>query len=334
MPTQPFENGIRWGIIGVGDVCEVKSGPAFNRVEGSRLVAVMRRNAAKAEDYAGRHGVPRWYSDADELLKDPGVNAIYIATPPDSHAAYALKAAALGKPVYVEKPMARSFQECTDMVKACDEAGVPLFVAYYRRCLPYFLKVKSLIEEGAIGDIRFVDIRIRKPVQPDIVGASGQEDNWRVLPEIAGAGYFYDLGSHQLDLMDFFFGPIAAASGVAANQAGAYPAEDIVMGTFRFENGILGQGSWCFNAAPGDELEMTTVYGSLGKITFPFFNNYRITLHRAGREEEVFHVDMPKHIQEPLIRTIVDELLGKGRCPSTGVSGGRTNRVMEWMLDA
>src|SRR3954454_8380540 len=142
---------IGWGIIGCGDVTEVKSGPAFNQIENSRLVAVMRRDGEKARDYAARHGVPFWSGDADEVIHHPEVNAVYVATPPGSHLEYALKVCAAGKPAYVEKPMARNASECAAMVEAFEHAGLPLFVAYYRRALPRFLKVKELIESGRIG---------------------------------------------------------------------------------------------------------------------------------------------------------------------------------------
>jgi predicted dehydrogenase len=327
-----FKNGVNWGIIGAGDVCEVKSAPAMTRVEGSKLVAVMRRNAEKAADFAQRHNVPKWYTDADALINDPEVNAIYIATPPDSHPFYTFKAADAGKPVYVEKPMARTHQESLDMVSVCQKAGVPLFTAYYRRELAMYKTVKRLLTEGVIGDVRFVDIKIHKPLKPDIVGASDKKDNWRVFPDVAGGGYFYDLGSHQLDLMDFLFGTITSASGFAANQAGLYPAEDIVLGSFQFENGILGQGSWCFNAPLSSQTELTTVYGSKGQLSFTFFSNYHITLKIDGKRTKTLKFEMPQHIQQPLIQTIVDELRGNGKCISTGVSGARTNRVLEMMF--
>lgn len=319
---------IRWGIIGVGDVCEVKSGPAFQKAAHSKLVAVMRRNAEKAKGFALRHGVPKWYADADQLIQDPEVNAIYIATPPDTHAYYTLRAAAAGKPVYVEKPMARNFEECQAMIDACAVANVPLLVAYYRRALPNFLKIKSLIDQQVIGDIRSVDIKLIKPLQPDLIGASRQADNWRVQPEKAGGGYFYDLASHQLDFLDYLFGPIVAAHGFANNQAGVYAAEDIVTGVFRFENGILGQGLWCFNSADGSDLEMTTILGSKGQIRFAYFGDPRVFLEMDGAPQKVFTFDMPQHIQQPLIQLVVDDLLGKGTCPSTGLSGARTNWVM------
>jgi predicted dehydrogenase len=318
-----------WGIIGAGDVCEVKSGPAMNKIKNSKLVAVMRRNGAKAEDYARRHGVQKWYDDADKLINDPEVNAIYIATPPGSHKEYTLKAARAGKPVYVEKPMARTHNECLEMVQACERAGVPLFTAYYRRCLPNFLKIRSMLKEGLIGEVRYVSILLNKTLQPDIVWASGNTDNWRIVPEISGGGYFYDLASHQLDMMDFLFGPVQGAKGVAANQASQYPADDIVLGTFHFGNGIVGQGTWCFSTSKASDKELTTVIGSKGQISFPFFGDHTVTVQIANKEPELMKFDIPVNIQQPLIQTIVDELVGDGHCPSTGVSGARTNKVME-----
>src|SRR4051812_48513080 len=137
---------IRWGIIGCGDVTEVKSGPGFQKAHGSQLVAVMRRNAALAADYAKRHGVPRWYNDAKALVNDPEVDAVYIATPPGVHVEGALLAAAAGKPAYVEKPMARNTTECDVIIQALARADQKLFVAYYRRAMPRFLKLRELLE--------------------------------------------------------------------------------------------------------------------------------------------------------------------------------------------
>jgi predicted dehydrogenase len=320
-------------MIGAGDVCEVKSGPAFNRIENSRLVAVMRRNVEKARDFARRHQVPQWYVDADQLIHNPEVNAVYIATPPDSHEEYTQKVAKAGKPVYVEKPMARNYRECTSMIETCRKAGVPLFVAYYRRMLPNFLKIKELVDQGTIGDIRLVDVKLYKTPAPDIVGASNAKDNWRIFPEIAGGGYFYDLASHQLDFLDYLFGPVVEARGFAHNQAGLYPAEDIVTGSFRFENGVLGQGTWCFTTSVVSDKEITTIIGSNGQISFSYFGGWTVTLEVEGKEKEIFNFEPIKHIQQPLIQTIVDSLLGKGTCPSTGTSGARTNRAMEWLCN-
>jgi predicted dehydrogenase len=318
---------IRWGIIGCGNVTEVKSGPALQQVDGSRLVAVMRRNGALAQDYARRHGVPRWYDDAAALIHDPEVDAVYVATPPASHREYTLLAAAAGKPVYVEKPMARTYGECQEMIAACQQAAVPLFVAYYRRALPRFLKIKELIDQGAIGDVRFVSITLYQATRP----ADHDPDNlpWRVQPEIAGGGYFVDLAAHQLDFLDFALGPVRAVEGFASNQAGLYPAEDVVTGAFVFENGVHGVGAWCFTAF--DKVDQTEIVGSKGRISYATFGSEPIVLTTSEGTTQ-FPLKNPRHIQQPLIQTIVDELLGRGRCPSTGESGARTTWVMEQML--
>lgn len=318
---------IRWGIIGCGNVTEVKSGPGFQQAERSSLVAVMRRNGDLAQDYARRHGVPRWYDDAQALIDDPQVDAVYIATPPSSHKQYTLMAARAGKPVYVEKPMALDYGECREMIQVCAEAGVSLFVAYYRRRLARFLKIKELLDSGAVGALRFVAILLHQPARPSELDPANLP--WRVLPEIAGGGLFVDLASHQLDFLDYILGPITAAAGYSHNQAGNYPAEDIVSGVFRFESGVQGMGTWCFNTF--DAVDRTEITGSHGRITFSTYGDDPILLE-TGEGTTEFAIPYPAHIQQPLIQSVVDDLLGLDDCPSTGESGARTSRVMEQML--
>jgi predicted dehydrogenase len=317
---------IRWGILGCGDVTEIKSGPGFQKAKGSELVAVMRRNGNLAKDYALRHSVPKWYDNADALINDNEVDAVYIATPPSSHKKYTLAVAKAGKPVYVEKPMAMNYSECIEMVKACEEANVPFFTAYYRRALPRFVKIKSLIDEGAIGDVKFVNIQFyRIPSESDIQGL----DNWRVDPSIAGCGYFCDLGSHMIDLLQFYLGPIISAEGYSANQGKYYKAEDLINSIFKFESGVQGVGTWCFTS--NDELDQTEIVGSEGKIIYSTFLDASIVLDRNGKKEEIY-IKHPDHVAQPLIQNIVDELLGLGKSPSTGNSGAATSLVMDKIL--
>ena len=202
-----------WGIIGCGDVTEVKSGPALQQARGSSLVAVMRRDGARAQDYARRHGVPRWYDDADALIGDPGVEAVYVATPPSTHARYAIAAMRAGKPAYVEKPMALDATECEAMLEVSRETGMPLFVAYYRRALPRFAKVRELLAADAIGRPRQVRVCLTRTPDPRLADPAAPP--WRVRPDIAGGGLFVDLGSHTLDLLDHLFGPMLGVSGEA-----------------------------------------------------------------------------------------------------------------------
>lgn len=320
-------NGIRWGIVGCGNVTEVKSGPALQKAPGSSLVAVMRRNGALAEDYARRHGVPRWYDDAQRLVDDPGVDAVYVATPPSTHLEFALMAMRAGKPVYVEKPMALDAAECDAMLRESELRGVPLFVAYYRRALPRFLQVKALLDAGAVGIPQRVDVRFRRELQPAYAGAASIP--WRVQPDVAGGGLFVDLGSHTLDLLDFLFGPLRDVAGEAFNRAGAYPAEDTVAMAFAFDNGMCGSGDWSFCA--DHRLDEVVVDGDRGRLVFPTFDGAPIVVENdAGRAEHV--IDNPVHIQQPLVETVVAQLLGRGASPSTGTSAARTTRVIDRVL--
>jgi predicted dehydrogenase len=316
---------IRWGIIGCGDVTEVKSGPGFQKAANSKLVAVMRRNGERAKDYASRHHVPKWYDDAEELIHDPDIDAVYIATPPSAHKEYTLLAARAGKPVYVEKPMALNTEECRTMIAACKNAGVPLFVAYYRRALPRFLKMKELIETQAIGTIRFVNITF---YQPHVIDTTAGP-SWRVQPTISGGGLFVDLASHMLDFLDFIFGPIESVHGFASNQQHLYVAEDIVTGTFQFQSNIQGTGTWCFSGF--QKVDCTEIIGDRGKISFSTFDAQPIRLITQTGVAE-FSIEYPPHIEQPLIQIVVDELNGIGKSPSTGETALRTTWVMEQML--
>lgn len=318
---------VSWGIIGCGNVTEVKSGPAFQNATSSQLIAVMRRNQEKAADFARKHKVARWYGSAEELINDPEINAVYIATPPDSHKQYTLAVAAAGKPVYVEKPMARSYAECETMIKACSEAKVSLFTAYYRRSLPRFSKIKEIIEDGKLGKIQTVSVTL---LQPPLPGDSNTgQIPWRVIPEIAGGGYFVDLAAHTLDILDYYFGPIATASGIAENRAGFYKAEDTVTAVFRFENGIVGSGAWSYNSAISKDL--VEISGSKGTVRFATFAHTPVELVTENGSE-YWEIEHPAHIQQPHIQSIVDELTGAGKCPSDGISGARTSRVIDWIL--
>ncbi len=316
---------IRWGIIGCGDVAEVKSGPALQKAEGSALVAVMRRDRAKAEDFARRHGVPRAYADADALIQDPDVDAVYIATPPSSHCELALKAAAAGKPCLVEKPMATGHAECLRMIEAFQAAERPLWVAFYRRALPRFLRVRELLRSGAIGRVTSVHLHVSHPL------ATGERATaWRFNPDVSGAGLFLDLSSHYFDMVDFLAGPITAASGFAINTGGAYAAEDVTVSAFRIGDALVGTGIWNFNAA--ESLDSITFTGSQGQLATTLFTDTDVSVKRDG-QESVYRFRNPPHVHQPLIQTIVDELRGQGRCESTGGSGARSSWVMERCLE-
>ncbi len=316
---------INWGIIGCGNVTEVKSGPAFNKVAGSSLIAVMRRDGEKAKDYAQRHGVPKWYADAAALINDPQVNAIYIATPPKYHEEYAIAALQAGKPVYVEKPMSLDSASCMRMQSVANSTQVKLCVAHYRRALPKFLKIKELLAAKHIGDVRSVRISMIQPDKSSMIADS--ETNWRVDPAIAGAGLFYDLAPHQLDLVLFFFGEALQSHGLSANQAGLYQAEDIVTGIIRLSNNVLFNGQWCFSAGQSSYEDVFEIIGSKGKISFPVFD-HSITISGDGKEE-VLSFEPPENIQYPMIEKVTAYFAGNGENPCSAGDALGSMKIME-----
>ena len=292
------EKIIKWGFIGCGEVTKTKSGPAFQKVEHSEVVAVMSRDGAKAKAYAKERGIKKWYDDAQELIDDPEVNAIYIATPPSSHATYAIMAMKAGKPAYIEKPMAQTYEECTRI---------------------------NRISQDVIN----VQIRFAQP--PRDLDYNRENLPWRVQADIAGGGYFYDLAPHQIDLLQDMFGCILEANGYKSNRGGLYPAEDTLSACFQFDNGLVGSGSWCFVAHDSAREDRIEIIGDKGMICFSVFTYEPIGLHTERGREEIC-IGNPEHVQQPLIQAVVDHLLGKSICSCDGESATLTNWVMDKIL--
>ncbi|WP_343522151.1 Gfo/Idh/MocA family oxidoreductase [Pedobacter sp.] len=316
---------IRWGIIGCGDVTEVKSGPAFNKVNHSKLVAVMRRDSAKAADYARRHQVPKWYDNAPKLINDPEVNAIYIATPPLQHEAYAIEALKAGKPVYVEKPMTLDAEAAQRMANVANKLNMKLCVAHYRRAQPMFLKVKELLAAHVIGDIRLVRLKMLQSPNPALIAKTA--DNWRINPAISGGGLFHDLAPHQLDLMTYYFGAVKSAMGIATRQQENTGVDDLVSGNILFKNGVVFSGTWCFSVTPQDQADSCVVYGSKGHISFPMFGHKIKVTTDQSTEEYTF--EPLQHVQQPMIEKVVDYFMDKGPNPCSGEDAWITMKLMD-----
>ncbi|UJH66150.1 Gfo/Idh/MocA family protein [Allomuricauda sp. SCSIO 65647] len=324
----PFfdKSPILWGFIGCGAVTEVKSGPAFQMTDGFEVSMVMRRSIEKAKDYANRHNVPKYTNDPKELIESSLVDAVYIATPPDTHRLYALKVADLGKPCCIEKPMAPTYEDSLSIQKAFQEKKLPLFIAHYRRSLPRFNRIKQWLDEDRIGSVRHIRWHLSKP--PNEIDLSGRY-NWRTDPETARGGYFDDLASHGLDLFSYFFGKVKEAKGFAQNQMGLYNAYDAIVGNWVYENGMTGEGSWNFGTAHRED--KVEIYGSAGKIIFSVFGEEPLQLITKNAEETLF-VENPKHIQQFHVENIKNHLVGKGVHPSLGEDGLHTSWVMDSIL--
>ena len=325
--TKLTRGTIRWGIIGCGNVTELKSGPAYQLTKGFELNAVMRRDAVKAEDYAKRHQVAKFYSNPDDLINDPEIDAVYIATPPDSHMYYALKVADSGKPCCIEKPMAPNYKESLAIQTAFESKKLPLFIAYYRRTLPRFTKIKTWLDDGAIGEARTVQWTLHKP--PSKIDLS-QEFNWRTDAEVAPGGYFDDLASHGLDLFNYLLGDIEEARGFSSNQQKLYSAIDCVAAVWKHKTGITGSGNW--NFATYHRKDEVNITGSKGAIQFSVFDNSPLILKNEEGEIKM-EIEHPKHIQLHHVEAIRDHLFYEDSChPSTGNSALHTSWVMDKIL--
>ena len=320
---------IKWGFIGCGEVTEKKSGPAFSLVSDSKVVAVMSRSAEKAKSYARRHNIPKYYTDAQALLDDSEVNAVYIATPPSTHATYAIMAMKAGKAVYVEKPLASNYEDCCRINRIAEITGQSCFVAYYRRYLPYFIKVKELIDEGRVGNI--INVQIRFAVPPRDLDYNRTNLPWRVQADIAGGGYFYDLAPHQIDLLQGLFGPMLEVEGFTANRGGLYDTEDTVSACFKFANGVPGSGSWCFVAHDSAKEDSIQIIGDKGSLSFSVFTYAPIIVHTSQGSESI-RVENPAYVQLPLIRLIVEHLQNKAVCKCDSISATSVNWVVDKIL--
>ena len=315
---------VRWGILGCGDVAEKKGGPALYQAAGSSLVAVMRRDRAKAEDFARRHGAKRAYDNADALLADPDVDAVYIATPPHLHCAQTLAAARAGKHVLVEKPMALNAAECDAMIAACRDAGVYLHVAYYRRFWPKFVEAKRLIHEGAIG--RVLGARLQMCAMTS--GAAG----WRTDPALSGGGHFVDVGSHRLDMILHLLGDVAHVSGYADNMVGEHAAENDVVLSLRLASRVVVSAGFHFHTRPArDVLE---VYGTGGTLALDPFDSDTLTLRDdAARSQEHgprYPTPSPTHL--PFVEELVKVYRGEQIAHVTGEEGAKATRLLDAVL--
>ncbi|CAI8824143.1 Gfo/Idh/MocA family protein [Pseudomonas chlororaphis] len=316
---------VRWGMIGCGSVTERKSGPAFYKAPGSALVAVMGRRLEAVRDYATRHGIARFYSDAQALIDDPEVDAVYIATPPDSHHAYSLQVAAAGKHCCVEKPMALNAGQSLEMQQVFQRAGLHLFVSYYRRSLPRFQQVRQWLRDGRIGEVRHLSWTLTKaPSEADRNGGL----NWRTDPRIAGGGYFADLASHGLDLFQYLLGDITEVAGFTARQAGLYSAEDAVSASWRFASGALGTGAWNFVA--DRRVDRVEIIGSQGRIGFSVFDEQPLQLD-ADEQLSLF-IDNPEHIQWHHVLGMNAHIRGQAQHPALAAEALKTDRIMDLIL--
>ena len=310
---------IRWGILGCGDVTEVKSGPALQKAARSTVVACMRRDGEKAKDYAARHKIPRHYNNAADLIRDKEVDAVYIATPPSSHADLSIMALESGKPVLVEKPVALTTAEADEMAAAARDAKRSLIVAYYRRALPRFEKLRTLIEDGAIGEPRCVAVRHLKTAE------DRPDQAWKIESSVGGGGFFMDMQTQVLDWLDTVFGPAQSIAGTVRHQSQAYDAEDFVAYTIGYET-VVASGLCAY--AVGVSEESVTIFGSKGSATMAFCRPSPLIVHQ-GSVKTVYDLPDPAHVHLPFVERVVSHLLDGTPNPCPPDAARRSLEIVE-----
>lgn len=317
---------IRWGVIGCGSVCEKKSAPAYQQVPGFRLEGVSARSPGKALDFAKRHHVSRHYTSAQDLIDDPNIDAVYIATPPDSHFDLALKVAQANKICCIEKPMALNFHQSQQIDNTFKSLNLALFVAYYRRSLPGFVKIKAALDSHQIGIIRHISWQYNRPPSSQDLA---QTPNWRTDKNIAPGGYFEDLASHGLDVMTFFLGSVVDAQGICTNQQALYSAHDAIVANLLFENGATGCASW--NFASHLYQDRMQILGDKGSIELSVFGEQPAIIYTQQGSHSIY-MPKPDPIQGPFVQAMADHLQGINQHPSQGQSAVHTSWIMDKIL--
>jgi predicted dehydrogenase len=204
------------------------------------------------------------------------------------------------------------------------ETGMKISIAHYRREQPIFLKIKELLKQKAIGDVRLIELKIWQPHQSNIIAKT--ETNWRIDPSVSGGGLFYDLAPHQLDLMLYFFGKARRVSGISFNASGLYNADDVTSGQILFESNCLFNGSWCFTSY--DRQDSCEIIGNEGRILFSVFDQNQLRLEKEGTETTM-EFEKLQHVQQPMIQKVVEYFLGQSSNPCSVSEGVEVMKMMD-----
>jgi 1,5-anhydro-D-fructose reductase (1,5-anhydro-D-mannitol-forming) len=312
---------IRWGIIGCGDVAEYKSGPALYRTPGSELVAVMRRDAAKAQDFARRHGAKRWYTDAESLVADAEVNAVYIASPHFRHPEHVALAARARKIVLCEKPLGVNLAQAQTCVDVCKANGVPLTVAYYRRFWPITQAILKFVREGAIGQV----VHARAQVTDYFAGDN--ERSWLTSLAKSGGDALANAGAHWVDLIRFLLGDVVDVMAHCSSKFSGFETDDTAIVQMRMANGALvSLTSTRQTPVSTNELD---IFGTGGRLYASPLSDGHMILHQRGRDPQALQYPRYGVAHSELVAELVKRMLNDQPSPLPGEQAVAAWKIME-----
>jgi predicted dehydrogenase len=313
---------VGWGLVGCGDIAAKRVAAALAQAEGSALVTVARARAELAAEFAERHGARRWHADWRDVLKDPEVDAVYLATPVHLHAEQATAAAQAGKHVLCEKPMALDAAGCQRMVAAARAHGVRLGVAYYRRHYPVIARLRELLASGEIGEPVLAHAQAFESFDP----GPDHPRAWLMRRSESGGGPMADFGCHRIEVLLDLLGPVSEVHGFPDNVRYAQrEVEDTCVAHLRFRSGAVAVLAVTHAAAESrDTLE---IFGTKGSAHVGVLNQGALRVLTGGGTREERHPPHP-NLHQPLVEDFV-AAVREGREPAvTGEVGLEVARVV------
>lgn len=321
-----MDNKIRWGFLGCGKVVQKKSGEAFRSVPNSEIAVIMRRNLEAAKECAEHFGAPVWCNNIEELLS-ADIEAVYIATPPGLHYEQAMKCLEAKKAVYLEKPFARNYTEAKALTEAFERAGIPLYVGHYRRALPRFLKIREMLKNNVVGEVKNIDFYLNR-----VFSKKEAENSWLYNPVLSGGGKYYDIAPHTVDIINFLFGDITQVKGNAKNLGTGCPLENVVEMSFVTEQGVNGYAR--FNCVAEEKSDRMLVTGTNGIMEFSVHGKTDVIVKDIhGNVTEEFDLPDPKAVEEAMVQSVVEDLLGISECESKAKDVLVTYQIIDEVLD-
>ncbi|MFC1483433.1 Gfo/Idh/MocA family protein [Candidatus Neomarinimicrobiota bacterium] len=313
---------IRWGLIGCGDIAEKRVAPAFVELNSCDLIAVNRADYDQAESFAQDFGATKWYRHHEQLIADPEIDAVYIATPVHVHAEQTIAAAEAGKHVLCEKPMAMNVAECDRMITTCNSAGIKLGIAYYRHFYPVVLRAKELVDDGEIGEVILAQVNAFEWFNLK----EGDPSYWRMVKDQAGGGPMFDFGCHRLEVLLHILGSISTLNGLHGNVLYDRKMEDTTVTCFQFERRTLG--TICITHGAFEPQDTLDIFGSKGSIHIPVLNQGDLIFVKAGNTGSETHP--PHHnFHLPLIEDFTQSILNDREPKVPGKTGREVAKLEE-----
>lgn len=313
---------IRWGLIGCGDIAQKRVAPALRDLPNVDFIAVNRAQAELAAAFAQQFGARKWYADWHELLADPEIEAVYIATPVHLHAEQTIAAASAGKHVLCEKPMALNVTDCDRMIAACKANGVKLSVAYYRHFYPVIARVKELLNAQAIGKPILAQINAFEwnAMQPD------HPRYWFFTKAQSGGGPMMDFGCHRIEVLTNLFGAIVDVRAFTDNLFFQREVEDTSAAFFKFASGV--RATLSVTHAAFESCDTLAIFGTEGSLHIAKLNQGDLRILTSAGERLESH---PPHanLQLPSIADMTEAIL-LDRAPRVdGLVGREVARIEE-----